>query len=637
MTLLNTAQQKAVQTTEGPLLILAGAGAGKTKTLTERIKHLIQKGVLPEAILAITFTNKAAKEMRDRVLALLDDPYQDHSPFVSTFHSLGVTIIRENSELIGIPRFFNIFDRGESKKAVKEALKKNDYDPKQYEPGKVLNRISQEKGKGHTQDYFTSNFENEDFFSGVVSRVWETYETILKENKALDFDDLLLKTVLLLENNPKVKDAYQERWKYVHVDEYQDTNQIQYRLMRLLTEKYQNICAVGDIDQTIYSWRGAQIKNILHFEKDFPDGEIIVLEQNYRSTQTILAAANQIIKKNQFRKEKNLFTTNGEGDPIHVLEAHGGGHEAEIVMQKIEGLIRDGANPEEIAILYRANFQSRSFEETCRLHNINYHITGTSFFERKEVKDLLSFLKLALHGETSSDLSRVMNFPPRGIGKVTLIKVVSGQEDLLKAGAKAKVAEFRAILKDIKEKTATEKPSEILRFIAERSGMIDYYGEKQNAENEERLQNIKELATFAKKYDNKKVDDVLEELLTDTALVSDQDKASEDKVGIRLLTVHSAKGLEFDYVFIVGLEEGLFPHERMSDERNEDSEEERRLFYVAVTRARKKVFLSWAHTRVIFGSLQINTSSQFLEDIDENLLHREVPKVDRKPLLTIDF
>src|SRR3989344_5816435 len=611
---LNGAHREAVEATEGPVLVLAGAGAGKTKTITYRILNLIKKGVAPENILAVTFTNKAAKEMGERVLKLLENERGYASdmatsgarrPFVATFHTLGAHIIRENYMEAGVKKHFSIYDREDSKRAVKEALQKNGYDPKQFEPGKILSVISREKGNFVTAEEYLANFDGS-FFGDIVAKVWQDYEATLKKENALDFDDLILVAAKLLQKE-EIRKIYGDRWKYIHIDEYQDTNKVQYQMAEAIAHDHQNICAVGDIDQNIYSWRGANIKNILNFEKDYKGAKLVVLEENYRSTQTILAVANKIIEKNKFRREKILVTRNGVGEKVGTFEALTENHEAQFVVEKVKELKEKGVALSEIAVLYRANFQSRVLEEEFLAKGVEYHVLGTRFFERKEVKDILAFLRFCLNPESISDLKRIINVPPRGIGKTTLLKIVENKEDSLPPAMKIKMNSFRELLRRIKNFALQNPPSKTILYIAEEVGLNKNL--EKSEEGIERIENIKELAVLASRYDKmfheedgvKNWENGIEKLLEDTSLVSDQDGDKEDKEAVRLMTVHASKGLEFGYVFVTGLEEGLFPHNRDESLSEEDSEEERRLFYVAVTRAKKKLFLSYAQTRTIFG------------------------------------
>lgn len=631
---LNQRQKEAVETLEGPLLIIAGAGAGKTKTITHRILNLIKNGVKPSSILAITFTNKAAKEMRERVFHLIEHDKSlnipisfNERPFVSTFHSLGVHIIKENSALLGIPRHFNIYDRGDSKRAVKNALEEIGLDPKQYEPGAILNTISREKGDGVTLSSYKNG--SKEYFPKIVSQVWEKYEATLTKEKSLDFDDLLLKTATLLRTQEGVRKHYASVWKYIHIDEYQDTNKVQYEIASLLAEEHRNICVVGDVDQNIYSWRGADIANILNFEKEYPETKVITLEENYRSTQTILAAANNVIKKNTLRREKNLFTKNSEGEKIELLISYTEQEEARMIADEARALIDNGTDPREIAVLYRANFQSRVLEEAFLHKNIPYQVLGVKFFERKEVRDTLSFIKASLNRESTNDMVRIINVPPRGIGKTTMLKVIAGQESSLGPALRVKVNQFMGLLDRIKAVAMTDTPSTLIKYIIRETGMENIY-KNGTAEEQEKLENLRELVSVAAQYDSialdksieKSAEKAIEKLLENAALATDQDELEKDNNAVKLMTVHASKGLEFDYVFVAGMEEDLFPHQRMNEEKvsASASEEERRLFYVAITRARKKVFLSYAQLRTIYGAQKVNTPSNFISDIgDEHM------------------
>ena len=582
---LNPQQKEAVLCTDGPLLILAGAGAGKTKTITERIRHMIKNGVTPSSILAITFTNKAAKEMRERVGKMLsEDPdinrpiSSTERPFISTFHSLGVHIIKEQSSKLGLKRHFTIFDRDDSKKAIKEALEKNDLDPKTHDVGKILSFISREKGRGQSSLEFGNRIERSSF-SEIVEVVWREYENILKRDGALDFDDLLLKTATLLRNDKGVRDYYRTIWDYIHIDEYQDTNGVQYEISQMLVGPKRNICVVGDIDQNIYSWRGADIKNILDFEKDYPDAKVILLEENYRSTKNILDAANSIIEKNVIRRKKTLFTSNSSGKKLGIFQGFDETSEAEFIASKVVQLIKDKTKPEEIAVLYRANFQSRVLEEAFMRHRLPYQLLGTRFFERREIKDILSYLKASLNRDSLADIKRVINVPTRGIGKTTIAKIFSGFQDELPSGAKNKIAIFYNLLDEIKETAETKNPSQTIQFIIKHSG-LELEWKQGKAEDLERLENAYELASFAGKYDGLEPMEGVEELLKDSALQSDQDEMNEEKSAVRLMTVHASKGLEFDVVFVSGLEDGLFPHQKINEANitPSEAEEERRLF-----------------------------------------------------------
>ena len=663
---LNNAQREAALHTKGPLLIIAGAGAGKTKTITHRIVNLIKEGIPPERILAVTFTNKAAKEMRERIILEIkkNAKGQDKIPFVSTFHSLGVYIIKENARILGLTKYFTILDENDSTTLIKEIMKEIGIDPKQYDPKKIKNIISREKGKFvHLADYAE---REKGIYGGMVAQIWNLYEKRKTKENSLDFDDLLLKATKLLKENNEIRKIYQEKWEYIHIDEYQDTNEVQYLMSKLLSENNKNICVVGDADQNIYSWRGANLKNILSFEKDYPNAKIVLLEENYRSTKNILEAANIIIKKNKYRPDKNLFTKNETGEKIGLYEALNENDEADFVATKILEIVdsssmerneasflqqgvsqADGprgsapraledsdpdggelAKLSEIAILYRANFQSRALEEAMLRYNISYQVLGVKFFERKEIKDTLAYLRAALNRDSLSDIKRIINFPARGIGKVTLIKIFAGETESLPIKVRIKIENFYKILEEIKEKIEHGKTSEIIKFVVKKSG-IEAELSSGTEEDIERLENIKELATLALKYDNLENGLGIEKLLEDASLASDQDSLmvndeKKEKINaVKLMTVHASKGLEFKYVFITGLEDGLFPHQRHDEVGSFDNEEERRLFYVAVTRAKEKLFLSFANFRTIFGTRQINAPSEFISDIPVDLLEKE--------------
>jgi len=627
---LNEPQKQAVLHTEGPLMVLAGAGSGKTRVITHRIVHLIHKGTAPHNILAMTFTNKSAGEMRERAIALTQKyppsnrAVLDTVPVVTTFHALGVRLLREFHDAVGLRRHFVIYDRSDSQKAVKQGIEQAGYNPKEFEPRKILSMISRAKGDAITRLSYSDAAGS--FLEEVVATVWEKYEDILHKEQALDFDDLLVKTLKMLEENKAVRETLQKRYQYIHVDEYQDTNKVQFRIAELLAGDAHNICVVGDIDQNIYSWRGADIKNVLQFENHFPNSTTILLEENYRSTQTIIAASNDIIKKNKNRVEKNVFTNNQEGEKITLYAGMTGYDEAEYIALKAKELIDEGADPSGIAVLYRTNFQSRALEEAFLNFEVPYQLLGTKFFERREVKDTLSYLRLALNPGSNADLTRVINTPARGIGKVTMLKVIAGARDQLNAGATAKVEKFDDIMMDIAKAATEKKLSDTLKFIMKRSGMEDAFIEEGTEEAMERIENLRELVTLASRFDTVDPEEAVEMLLETAALQSDQDeiKNKEELDAVRLMTIHAAKGLEFPYVFISGLEEGLFPHERIDDGKT-DNEEERRLFYVALTRAEKKVFLCYAHMRTIFGQQKVNLPSSFINDISKEHVEAAEP------------
>jgi len=622
---LNERQKEAVLCVEGPLLIVAGAGAGKTKTITHRIAHMIEQGVPARSILAVTFTNKAAGEMRDRVRALLsvagDDPKVGlldksptfgSSPLIATFHSLGVRLLREFHAEAGLERGFSIWDRDDSIRAVKRALEKLDIE--NIQPRNILSAISREKGDGVAADTYAEKANS--FREQTVAQVWRLYDVALQEEGALDFDDLLGRTLTLLQNSPRTLDLLRNRWKYITIDEYQDTNGAQFEIIRLLAGDRRNLCVVGDGDQNVYSWRGADMTYLLDFEKFFPQAKVILLEQNYRSTRTILTAANAVIAKNTRRKEKNLFTDNDTGEPLMAYGARNEIDESWFVAQTALALIEAGTSPAEIAILYRENFQSRALEEALLAFSVPYRVLGTKFFERKEVKDTLSYLRAALNPKSKVDLARIVSVPARGIGKVTLDKMLAGEDAALPGGARAKVAAFRDRIARIRHAVETLPTSEAVRYCVEASGMEAMYKDDKE-EGGERLDNIRELVNLAVRYDDATPPEGIERLLEEAALQSDQDELAEPQQAVSLMTIHASKGLEFDAVFITGLEQGLFPSLR---EDTRDPEEERRLFYVAVTRARKRLFLSYAGERMKYGSRERALASEFLNDIDSRLM-----------------
>ncbi len=620
---LNEKQLQASKHINGPLLILAGAGAGKTKTITERVVEIVKSGTDPRNILCVTFTNKAAKEMRERIIGRLEEEklYDEYTiaPTIKTFHSLGLWILKRESHEAGLKKDFVILDSADSRSIVKNILEEMNYDIKVYEPTKIRNAISREKGDFvSVKDYAekTSSFTME-----VVTKVWKRYEEELRTQGAVDFDDLIIRTVNLLREKGEIRARYQKLFKYIHIDEYQDTNNSQYEFVKLLVnDNTHNICVVGDTDQNIYSWRGANLKNIMTFEKDFSVNVVgkkfevsnVLLEENYRSSGNILSVANNAIKKNTIRKDKNLFTNAGEGEAIEIMPAWDGDSEAECVALKCKDLIESGAAASDIAILYRTNFQSRAIEEKMLNHNVEYTVLGTRFFERKEVKDMLSYLRCALNRESLVDLKRVFETPKRGIGKTTIAKVFAREP--LPPAAQKKVAEVMNFLDEIKRQSEALPLSELFTLILTDSG-IEKELRDDGEDGMERLANIGELITLSEKYET------LGEFLELASLSSDQDDDKKEVTGVRLMTIHASKGLEFEYVFIVGLEEDLFPAKNFSGKKRskEEEEEERRLFYVAVTRAKKKLYLSFAEMRQIFGQTNIAPPSQFLLDVPDDI------------------
>jgi DNA helicase-2/ATP-dependent DNA helicase PcrA len=658
---LNDKQYDAAHSIAGPLLILAGAGAGKTKTIVERVVEIVRNGVEPRNILCVTFTNKAAAEMRERIMhrlheekmideydkfeAMKNSMYKNtfNTPTIKTFHSLGMWIMRREAESAGLSKNFVILDSDDSKSIVKRYLEAQDLDTKIYEPAKIRNGISREKGDFKT--FLDYEKKVASYSMEITLNAWKNYEASLKEQGALDFDDLIIKTVELLRDNILIRKKYQQLFKYIHIDEYQDTNAAQYELCKLLVDtETNNICVVGDTDQNIYSWRGANLRNIMNFENDYntknEKGEklkpkVILLEENYRSTGNILKLANAAIKKNTVRQDKNLFTSSGDGEEIEILPAWDGDSEAECIALKIKELIRNGANSSSIAVLYRTNFQSRVLEEKMLTNDVPYAVMGTRFFDRKEIKDIMSYLKSALNNKSQPDLKRVFETPKKGVGKVTLTKLFAG-EVLTGAGAE-KVRLVFNFLQKIADQSELAKLSEVLTFILVESG----YEKELIDEGEEgmmRLANISELITLAEKYDSENIgseyfQNSLENFMEVAELSSDQDDDKKEIEGVRLMTVHASKGLEFDYVFVSGLEDGLFPSKNFGSKNKskEEGEEERRLFYVAVTRARKKLFLSFAEMRTIFGQQTIAAPSEFISDVpSEACIYNEIYYKERR-------
>lgn len=617
---LNEEQKKAVLYTEGPLLVIAGAGTGKTKMLTHRILHLIHTGVTAHKILAITFTNKAAQEMRDRVALLLGN--DDEIPFMSTFHSLGLRILREYHHLLGINKYFNILDSQDSRTLIKQVMRENNIDPKEWDPRKITSIISRAKMSEETAESFEVNNNP---VSSITKIIWQGYEIIKKREHSLDFDDLLSQAYFLLKEYKEVQNYYQKKWQYLLVDEYQDTNTLQYKMVKILSENHRNICAVGDGDQNIYSWRGADMRNILNFEKDFggthPPVKIITLNQNYRSTQRILGGAHAIISKNSERYEKELITENTEGEKILITPSINELQEARSIVQRVETFIKENYEPKDIAVLFRTNFQSRVLEEAFLSYEIPYQVVGIKFFDHKEVKDVMSYLKASFNRDSLADIKRIINEPKRGLGKVAVAKIFSGKEHELTGGAQNSYKKFQILLDDIYSFAQEHPPHETLRFIIKQSGLEEKMKEGDTNE-QERFENMKELVSYAIKFTEE--ENSYEQLFEHIALLSDQDtllsRTKEEKNTVKLMTVHASKGLEFEIVFIAGLEQGLFPGQRDDSQSKYEKEEERRLCYVAFTRAKQKLILSYAHLRTIYGQQRINEPSEFIKDIPEELI-----------------
>lgn len=632
---MNSEQSEAVRTTEGPLLIMAGAGSGKTRVLTHRIAYLLdEKDVSPYNILAITFTNKAAKEMKARVEHLVGEEAQ--VIWMSTFHSMCVRILRRDADRIGIERNFTIIDPTDQKSVIKDVLKSENIDSKRFEPRMFIGAISNLKNELKTPE--DAQKEANDFHSQMVATVYKGYQRQLSRNEALDFDDLIMTTINLFERVPETLEYYQNKFQYIHVDEYQDTNKAQYTLVKLLANKFKNLCVVGDSDQSIYGWRGADIQNILSFEEDYPEAKTIFLEQNYRSTKNILNAANEVIKHNSERKPKGLWTANSGGDKIQYYEAMTERDEAEYVVKEIMKHQRSGKKYSEMAILYRTNAQSRVLEETFMKSNIPYTMVGgQKFYDRKEIKDLLSYLRVIANSNDDISLQRIINVPKRGIGpsSVEKIQTYALQNNISMFDALAEVdfiglskkvtqecISFYEIIQNLIKEQEFLEISEIVDEVLQKSGYRDMLDREQSIESRSRLENLDEFMSVPKDYEENTPleEQSLINFLTDLSLVADIDEADTQN-GVTLMTMHSAKGLEFPIVFIMGMEESLFPHIRaIKSEDDHEMEEERRICYVAITRAEELLYITNATTRMLFGRSQSNMPSRFLKEIPEDLL-----------------
>lgn len=624
LTNLNNKQKEAVLKTEGPTLVLAGAGSGKTKVLTTKIAYLVQeKNVNPSSILAITFTNKAAKEMKNRISAMIGPlAYQMQ---ISTFHSFGLTILKKHYDKVGLEKNFTILDSEDSLSVIKKILKENNYDPKFYNPRVIRNKISSAKNELVSPDQLSKFSASE--LDEVVVMVYRQYQDKLLINNSVDFDDLLTLPIILFNDYKEVLKSYQEQYKYILVDEYQDTNHVQYILTKMLSAKYKNICVVGDGDQSIYSFRGANYRNIFNFENDYKDVKTILLEQNYRSTQNILDAANCVIKNNKKRKDKNLWTDNNQGDKIKFKKCQNEKDEANYVMNEIKKLISQGVSREDIAILYRTNAQSRNLEEVLLKENIPYKVIGSFYFyNRKEIKDLISYLKLIYNPDDDVSLTRIINVPKRKIGTKTIENIISKANDLntsmFNAIDSGKELEFKKLILELQEKTDNLSLTELVELILDKTGIKQELEKEETLESVARLENLEEFKSITKNFEDRYGLISLEEFLNEISLVSDIEEHKDQTDVITLMTIHSAKGLEFKYVFLVGLEEGVFPHSRsLYDE--EELEEERRLCYVAITRAREKLWLVCANKRMLYGNDNYNPPSRFINEIDDDFLDKE--------------
>ena len=619
---LNNRQQEAVIHKKGPMLVLAGAGSGKTKVLTSRIAYLIESGISPANILAITFTNKAAKEMKERVHKLIG-PDANYIQ-ISTFHSLGLKIIKENYEFLGYDKNFIILDSDDTLTIVKKIMKDLNMNPKYYNAKELRNKISSAKNELIGPE----KFKKIEFDEKVVT-LYKKYCEKLKNGNSVDFDDLLVLPIRLFEQSSSILTSYQERYKYVLIDEYQDTNEAQYIFSKMLCQKYKNIFVVGDNDQAIYAFRGANYKNILNFEKDYPECKTILLEENYRSTQTILNAANCVIKHNKLRKDKKLWTENDIGNKIKYIKTDDEKKEGEFVVKEIKNLINNGTNYDDIAILYRTNAQSRSIEEDMLKANIPYRIIGSFYFyNRKEIKDLLCYLRLINNPNDDVSLTRIINVPKRGIGNVTIGNLTKKAEDsntsLFDAIKTGKELEFKKLIQQLIEESKNLSLTELVEKIFEKSGIKQELQNDKNIENEIRLENLEEFKSITMNYENEFGEISLDDFLNEISLVSDVTEHKDGKNKVSLMTVHSVKGLEFDYVFIIGMEEGIFPHYNSIMEGTNDAiEEERRLCYVAITRAKKDLWMISTKKRMLYGQTSSNPPSRFLDEIDEKYLETD--------------
>lgn len=626
---LNPNQQKAVNHIKGPMLVLAGAGSGKTKVLTNRIANLIENGVSPYNILAITFTNKAAKEMKDRVVNLIGDSANNIQ--ISTFHSLGVKILKENYALLGYERNFTIIDSDDALTIIKKIMKDLNMNKEYYNPREIRNKISSAKNEMMDIDKF-SKIE----FDHKIVEVYKIYQKKLKQGNSVDFDDLLILPIKLFKNYPNILNDYQERYKYILIDEYQDTNEAQYTFSRLLSSKYRNIFVVGDNDQAIYAFRGANYKNILNFEKDYPECETILLEENYRSTRNILNAANSVIKNNRERKDKNLWSNNEEGDKIKYKKVSNEKEEASFVVEEIKTLLSKGVKEEDIAVLYRTNAQSRTIEEEMLKKNIKYRVVGSFYFyNRKEIKDLLCYLRLISNHKDDVSLLRIINTPKRGIGEKTIENLINTAESsntsIYEAITSGKELVFKNLIEELTQDSQSLSLTELVDTILEKSGIKKELTSSKLLEDEIRLENLNEFKGVTKNYEEEYGTANLEEFLEEISLVSDITEHQDSSSRVSLMTVHSVKGLEFDYVFIIGMEEGIFPHyNAINDGSNSAIEEERRLCYVAITRAKKKLYITSADTRMLFGNTSRNLPSRFINEIDKEYIEIDGNKLLNK-------
>ena len=621
LTNLNELQKKAVLHQEGPCLVIAGAGSGKTKVLTTRIANLIESGVPSYQILAITFTNKAAKEMRDRLETLA----KDNKAFVGTFHSFGLRVIRENVNALGMTSNFTILDSDDVTSLVKKILKEKGYDTKEVSPSYIKNRISFIKNEMLTDAEVEKFFQSE--MEKIAYEIYKEYNIKLKKNNSVDFDDLLRIPVLLFQNHPDILEFYQNKYQYILIDEYQDTNEVQYKLVKLLSKKYQNLFVVGDPDQSIYQFRGANYKNILNFERDYPNTVVIPLEDNYRSTKMILDAANSVIKNNKERKEKNLRSHHGDGVKTKFMVGYDEKHEISLVIEEIKKLLEQGYKKRDIAIFYRTNAQSRVIEEQFLKANIPYKVVGSYYFySRKEIKDLICYLRLILNQNDDISLRRVINVPKRGIGPTSVNKLeqksIEENKSMFDAITSGKELEFKNLILDIKKESESLSLTELVDCVLEKSGMKKELETDPSLESELRLDNLMEFKSITATYEDTTGSVDLGDFLEEISLIADISEHKNDDDVVTLMTLHSAKGLEFPVVFLVGMEEGIFPHQNSFTEEG-GLEEERRLCYVGITRAEEKLYLTCARSRMMYGRTNRNPMSRFIKEIDSDLLESD--------------
>ena len=634
---LNKEQLSAVKHIDGPCLVVAGAGSGKTKVLTTRIAHLIESGIYSGNILAITFTNKAAKEMKERINKIVSENYA----FVGTFHSFGLRVIKENYEELGLSKNFTILDSDDVLSIIKKLLKENGYDIKEISPAFIRSKISFIKNEMLSDSEITRFFLSD--YEKIAAKIYFEYEKVLKKNNVVDFDDLLKLPVELFIKNTEILEKYQDKYQYVLIDEYQDTNEVQYKLVKLLSRKYRNIFVVGDQNQAIYGFRQANYKNILNFEKDYSDAEVIVLNQNYRSTTNILNAANSVIKNNIERKDVNLFSELGEGTKLKYLRSNDGLQEVNLVINEIKDLINMGYKKSDIAIFYRTNAQSRIYEEGMIKNNFPYKVVGSFYFyKRKEIKDLISYLKLISNHDDDISLKRVINEPKRGIGIKTIenLEKIAKIEDtsIFNVIESGKELEFKKLILEISEKSKELSLTELIDLVLEKSGMKEFLEKEDKLDNELRLENLMEFRSITENYQNVTGSVNLEDFLDGISLIADITEHKEDSDAITLMTLHSAKGLEFKVVFMVGMEEGLMPHSNSFNEEN-GIEEERRLCYVGITRAKERLYLTNAKSRMLYGKDMINVPSRFISEISKEYIESNIveeKKIDKNLLYNED-